>query len=51
MKTKRRRKTPVFFRKVSERETDEQVADAICEALLPLVNEARREEGLGPLPD
>lgn len=42
-------KEPVFFKKATEDETDEQLADAICDALLPIVNEERRREGLPPL--
>lgn len=44
-----RNKKPVFFKKATEAETDEQLADAICDALLPIVNEERRREGLPPL--
>ena len=42
-------KKPVFFKRPTEDETDEQLADAICDALLPIVNEERRREGLPPL--
>ena len=42
-------KEPVFFKKATEDETDEQLADAICDALLTIVNEERRREGLPPL--
>jgi hypothetical protein len=49
--TRPRRKTPVVFKKVSPDETAEEIADALCDALLPIINEERRKEGLGPLPD
>jgi len=42
-------KKPVFFKKPTEGETDEQRADAICDALLPIVNEERRGAGLPTL--
>jgi hypothetical protein len=49
--TRKRRKTPVLCKKPSPDETDEQLADALFDALLPIINEERRKEGLGPLPE
>lgn len=41
----------MLAKKAAPNEPDEQLADAICDALLPIINEERRKEGLGPLPD
>ncbi len=45
------KKKPLFFKNLDADETAEQVADAIVEAFLPVINEERRKCGMGPLPE
>lgn len=42
---------PLFFKKIEGDESDDEISNAIVEALLPVINEERAKEGLGPLPD